>query len=94
MTAKELKNYLKKFPEEEEVRFIAIDLKGRIAWQNNQIDNICITDAPAPVIVLELNESKPFDEEMIQTAEEDERNMKTKLEPWAAHYTRRFERVK
>lgn len=91
MTVKELSNYLKKFPEEEEVRFIAIDLKDRIVWTNPRL--IIITDAPAPVIGLELNESEPFDAEMTRAAEEDERNMEAKPEPWTEHYRERFERV-
>ena len=74
MTVKELKVYLDKFADTEEVRFIAADIKNRIAWQNYQIGLKCITDTPVPVICLELGESEPFDEEMIRAAEEDDRN--------------------
>ena len=74
MTVKELKAYLSKYKDAEEVRFVAMDPKNRIAWPNYQISIIGINDAPAPVIGLELHDSKPFDEEMIQVAEEDERN--------------------
>lgn len=74
MTVKELKAYLDKFADTEEVRFIAAGIKNRIVWPNYQISIICITDASTPVIALELHESKPFDEEMVQAAEEDEQN--------------------
>ena len=75
MTVKELKVYLDKFPDGEDIRFIAADIKNRIAWPNYQISIIGITDASAPVIGLELHESEPFDEEMVQAAEENEREM-------------------
>ena len=81
MTVKELKAYLDKYPNNEEVRFIVADVKNRISWTDYQIGVIGITNAPAPVICLELHEGEPFDDEMIQAAEEAERNMEAKPEP-------------
>ncbi len=72
MTAKELKNYLNGWPEEREVVFLAIKPKDRIVWYGDQIEMVCITDGGAPVIGLELYDSEPMDQEMIQAAEEDE----------------------
>ena len=72
MKVRELKQYLSKWPEDEDVRFLAIKPKDRIVWPNNRIGVIVITDSQAPVIGLELNKSEPMDEEMIQAAEADE----------------------
>lgn len=74
MKVKKLKTYLDKYPDNEEVRFIAADIKNRIAWASCQIGVIGITDEPVPVICLELHKSESFDAEMIQAAEEDEWN--------------------
>ena len=74
MTVKELKAYLDKYRDDEEICFIAADVKNRIAWPHYQIGVAGATDTPAPVICLELHESEPFDTELIQAAEEDERN--------------------
>lgn len=72
MTVKELKEYLSRWPENEDVRFLGIKPKDRIVWPNDQIGVIAITDSKAPVIGLELGKAEPMDEEMIQAAEEDE----------------------
>ena len=72
MKVKELKEYLGRWPEDEEVRFLAIKPKDRTVWPHNQIGVIAITDSEAPVIGLELGKAEPMDEEMIRAAEEDE----------------------
>ncbi len=72
MKVKELKEYLSRWPEDEEVCFLAIKPKDRIVWPGNQIRVIGITDSEMPVIGLELYQSEPMDEEMIRAAEADE----------------------
>lgn len=89
MTVKELKAYLDKYPDGEEIRFIVADIKNRIGWPNYQIGIIGITDASAPVICLELHDSKPFDEAMIRAVEENEK----KAEVWKNHFRERFDKV-
>lgn len=58
MTVKELKAYLDKYRDDEEICFIAADVKNRIAWPHYQIGVAGATDTPAPVICLELHEKK------------------------------------
>ena len=72
MKVKELKEYLNRWSDEEEVRILAIKPKDRIVWPHNQIGVIAITDSEVPVIGLELGKAEPMDEEMIRAAEEDE----------------------
>lgn len=62
MKVRELKQYLSRYPEEEEVCFLAIKPKDRIVWSGGQIGVIGITDS----------EAKPMDEELIRAAEADE----------------------
>lgn len=76
MTVKELKTYLDKYTDIDAVSFIAVNPKNRIMWPDSQINIICATDAPVPVIGFELHDSKPMDEEMIRAAEADEQNSK------------------
>ena len=74
MTVKELKAYLDKYTDVDAVSFIAVNPKNRIMWPDSQINSICVTDVPVPVIGFELHDSKPMDKEMIRAAEEDEQN--------------------
>ena len=54
MTVGELKAYLNKFPDSEEVCFDEDDVKNRDVWPNCQIGSRCIDIAP--MICLELHE--------------------------------------
>ena len=60
MKVKELKEYLGRWPDNEEVRFLAAKPKDRIIWPHNQIGVIAITDSEAPVIGLELGKAEPM----------------------------------
>ena len=55
MTVKELRAYLDKFPDAENVRFSAADVKKRDVWPNCQIGSRRIS-GPMPMICLELHE--------------------------------------
>lgn len=55
MTVKELRAYLDKFPDTENVRFSAADVKKRDIWPNCQIGSKRIS-GPMPMICLELHE--------------------------------------
>lgn len=72
MKVKALKEYLSRWPEDEDVRFLAMKPKDRIIWTHNQIGVIAITGSEAPIVGLELGKAEPMDEEMIQAEEEDE----------------------
>lgn len=72
MKVKELKEYLSKWPEDEDVGFLAVKVKDRIAWPSDQIGVIVVADSEMPVIGLELGEAKPIDEELIRAAEANE----------------------
>lgn len=72
MKVKELKEYLSKWPEDEDVCFLAVKVKDRIAWPSDQIGVIVVADSEMPVIGLELGEAKPMDEELIRAAEANE----------------------
>ena len=55
MTVKELKAYLDKFQDGENVKFTADDVKDRKAWPNCEISSKCLADN-RPMIFLELHE--------------------------------------
>ena len=72
MKVRELKQYLSKWSDDEEVCFLAMQQKNRIVWPGGQVRAIGITDSETPVIGLELYQSEPMDEEMVKAAEADE----------------------
>lgn len=55
MTVKELKAYLDKFSDGENVKFTAADVKDRKAWPNCEISSKCLA-GNRPMIFLELHE--------------------------------------
>lgn len=61
MTAKELIDYLARWPSDSDVSFAAIRVKQRIGYQAKRI--VCITDDTTPVIILEVDEGTPMGEE-------------------------------
>ena len=71
MTAKELIKYLQGFDPDKNVMFICCDIKNRIKYEAVQL--ICITDAPVPCLIIEIDGSEPFDAEEVTKAEECER---------------------
>ena len=72
MTVKDLKEYIGRWPESEEIRPLAMAPKKRIVWLNDHINLIVAEDSEVPVIGMDLREGEPMDEEMIQAVEEDE----------------------
>ena len=55
MTVKELKAYLDKYPDGENVRFTAAAVKDRKVWPNCEISSECLAGS-RPMILLELHE--------------------------------------
>lgn len=55
MTVKELKEWLDKFPDSENVGFTVADVKDRKAWPNCEISSECLA-GNRPMILLELHE--------------------------------------
>lgn len=55
MTAKELKEYLDKFPDNKNVGFTVAAVKDRKAWPNCEISSECLA-GNRPMILLELHE--------------------------------------
>lgn len=72
MTVKELKEYLSRWPEDADVRFLAVAREECIAWPGDQIGVFAITDSKIPVIGIMLYESETMDEELVRAMEEDE----------------------
>lgn len=72
MTVKELKEYLSRWPEDADVRFLAVAREECIAWPGDQIGVLAITDSKIPVIGIMLYESETMDEELVRAMEEDE----------------------
>lgn len=83
MTVKELRSYFENRLDDEEVKFIVVNPKGRILWRDDKIDVVPFTHGVIPVIDL-----------VVQAAEESEVEKERLPEPWAAHYMDRFEKVK
>ena len=67
----ELKKYLDKFPDDEEVCMLLANQKERKFYKHNGIGGI--TERGYPVLVAEIIETLDMDEEMIKACEEDER---------------------
>ena len=54
MKVKALKEYLSRWPEDADVRFLAVAREERIAWPGDQIGVFAITDSKIPVIGIML----------------------------------------
>lgn len=74
MKVKELKDYLAKYPDDEEIRVLGVETKKRMIWPSGETALIGITDAELPVLGVELYECMPMDPELVKVMEEDEEN--------------------
>lgn len=61
ITIKDLKDYLEKFNENDNVSLIVVDSNKRLHYKAREI--FFISDTSIPAIVYDINESKSFDEE-------------------------------
>lgn len=69
MQVKEVIEYLKAFPKDEDIRFIVVDIQNRMKYDAEVFG---ISDAPVPVFAIEIGNPKSFTEEERKAAEECE----------------------
>ena len=86
MTVKEMKRFLDKFPEEQDVVVIAVRPQARKKY--NVTGLIMLTELAYPVIGVELGAAHEFDEQERACAEADERTAE-----WSEHLKNRFNRI-
>lgn len=86
MTVKEMKRFLDKFPEEQDVVVIAVRPQARKKY--NVTGLVMITELAYPVIGVELGAAHDFDEQERACAEADERTAE-----WSEHFKNRFNRI-
>ena len=86
MTVKEMKRFLDKFPEEQDVVVIAARPQARKKY--NVTGLIMLTELAYPVIGVELGAAHDFDEQERVCAEADERTAQ-----WSEHFKNRFNRI-
>ena len=86
MTVKEMKRFLDKFPEEQDVVVIAVWPQARKKY--NVTGLIMLTELAYPVIGVELGAAHEFDEQERACAEADERTAE-----WSEHFKNRFNRI-
>ncbi|MCU6697258.1 hypothetical protein [Laedolimicola ammoniilytica] len=86
MTVKEMKRFLDKFPEEQDVVVIAVRPQARKKY--NVTGLVMLTELAYPVIGVELGAAHEFDEQERACAEADERTAQ-----WSEHFKNRFNRI-
>ena len=86
MTVKEMKKFLDKFPEEQDVVVIAVQPQARKKY--NVTGLIMLTELAYPVIGVELGAAHEFDEQERACAEANE-----KTAQWSEHFKNRFNRI-
>lgn len=86
MTVKEMKRFLDKFPEEQDVVVIAARPQARKKY--NVTGLIMLTVLAYPVIGVELGAAHEFDEQERACAEANERTAQ-----WSEHFKNRFNRI-
>ena len=86
MTVKEMKKFLDKFPEEQDVVVIAVRPQARKKY--NVTGLVMLTELAYPVIGVELGAAHEFDEQERACAEADERTAQ-----WSEHFKNRFNRI-
>lgn len=86
MTVKEMKRFLDKFPEEQDVVVIAVRPQARKKYE--VIGLVMLTELAYPVIGVELGAAHEFDEQERACAEADE-----KTAQWSEHFKNRFNRI-
>ena len=86
MTVKEMKKFLDKFPEEQDVVVIAVRPQARKKYEVTGL--VMLTELAYPVIGVELGAAHEFDEQERACAEGDERTAQ-----WSEHFKNRFNRI-
>lgn len=86
MTVKEMKKFLDKFPEEQDVVVIAVRPQARKKY--NVTGLVMLTELAYPVIGVELGAAHEFDEQERACAEANERTAQ-----WSEHFKNRFNRI-
>ena len=86
MTVKEMKKFLDKFPEEQDVVVIAVQPQARKKY--NVTGLIMLTELAYPVIGVELGAAHEFDAQERACAEANE-----KTAQWSEHFKNRFNRI-
>lgn len=86
MTVKEMKRFLDKFPEEQDVVVIAVRPQARKKY--NVTGLVMLTELAYPVIGVELGAAHEFDEQERACAEANERTAQ-----WSEHFKNRFNRI-
>ena len=85
MTVKEMKKFLDKFPEEQDVVVIAVQPQARKKYE---VTGLMLTELAYPVIGVELGAAHEFDEQERACAEANE-----KTAQWSEHFKNRFNRI-
>lgn len=86
MTVKEMKKFLDKFPEEQDVVVIAVRPQARKKYEVTGL--VMLTELAYPVIGVELGAAHEFDEQERACAEANE-----KTAQWSEHFKNRFNRI-
>lgn len=86
MTVKEMKRFLDKFPEEQDIVVIAVRPQARKKYEVTGL--VMLTELAYPVIGVELGAAHDFDEQERACAEADERTAE-----WSEHFKNRFNRI-
>lgn len=86
MTVKEMKRFLDKFPEKQDVVVIAVRPQARKKY--NVTGLVMLTELAYPVIGVELGAAHEFDEQERACAEANERTAQ-----WSEHFKNRFNRI-
>lgn len=86
MMVKEMKKFLDKFPEEQDVVVIAV--RPQVRKKYNVTGLVMLTELAYPVIGVELGAAHEFDEQERACAEANE-----KTAQWSEHFKNRFNRI-
>lgn len=86
MTVKEMKRFLDKFPEKQDIVVIAVRPQARKKYEVTGL--VMLTKLAYPVIGVKLGAAHDFDEQERACAEADERTAE-----WSEHFKNRFNRI-